>query len=73
MRRVDTPLFEQVTSAIEGNPHLTRQQVDFSTESGHVVLRGTVGSYFQKQMAQEAIRRIEGIDRIVNQLEVNWS
>ena len=37
-----------------------------------MVLKGTVNSYFQKQMAQEAIRRIDGVELIDNQLEVNW-
>jgi osmotically-inducible protein OsmY len=35
-----------------------------------VVLTGRVQSYFQKQMAQESLRRIEGVGRIVNNLEV---
>ncbi len=37
-----------------------------------MVLKGTVNSYFQKQMAQEAIRRVDGVELIDNQLEVNW-
>ena len=39
---------------------------------GHVVLKGHVRSYFQKQMAQEAIRRVDGVQRIENMLEVSW-
>jgi osmotically-inducible protein OsmY len=29
-----------------------------------------VRSYFQKQMAQEAVRRIDGVSEILNELEV---
>jgi osmotically-inducible protein OsmY len=40
---------------------------------GQVVLKGNVGSFFQKQMAQEAIRRVDGVERINNMLEVTWA
>jgi osmotically-inducible protein OsmY len=38
-----------------------------------VVLKGSVQSFYQKQMAQESIRRIDGVERIDNLLEVNWA
>jgi osmotically-inducible protein OsmY len=31
-----------------------------------------VRSYFQKQMAQEVVRRVEGVEQIDNDLEVLW-
>jgi osmotically-inducible protein OsmY len=31
-----------------------------------------VNSFFQKQMAQEALRRIEGVESIENHLQVHW-
>ena len=40
---------------------------------GRVVLKGSVGSFFQKQMAQEAIRRVDGVQLIDNLLEVTWA
>jgi osmotically-inducible protein OsmY len=40
---------------------------------GHVVLKGSVRSFFEKQMAQEAIRRVDGVQMIDNLLEVNWA
>jgi len=36
------------------------------------VLRGVVSSYYQKQMAQEAVRRLQGVEGIENHLEVDW-
>jgi len=38
---------------------------------GRVILRGRVHSFFQKQMAQETVRRIDGIVSIENRLEVD--
>jgi osmotically-inducible protein OsmY len=40
---------------------------------GHVLIEGTVGSFFQKQMAQEVVRRLDGVERVVNQLQVSWT
>jgi len=39
-------------------------------EDGGVLLTGRVTSYYQKQMAQELVRRIHGIGRIRNELQV---
>ena len=36
-------------------------------------LEGTVGSFYQKQMAQEVVRRLDGVQGIENQLQVSWS
>ena len=58
---------------METHPHLKRRNVRIETQEGRVVLRGTVKSYYHKQMAQEALRRLEGVSQIENQLEVNWS
>ncbi|MFM2095979.1 MAG: hypothetical protein RIS70_3103, partial [Planctomycetota bacterium] len=49
------------------------QQLRFEAADGRVVLKGVVRSYFQKQMAQETLRRIDGIVFIENDLEVTWS
>ena len=65
-------LVQRLDSAIKGNPHLSGHQVFCSEEGGTVILQGRVRSYYQKQMAQEALRKLEGVERIVNDLEVDW-
>ncbi len=71
---LDTPpLEDRILTALERNPYVTRRNLRFETSDGRVILRGVVGSYYQKQMAQEAIRHIEGITEIANELEVCWS
>lgn len=65
-------LLQRVDSALKASPHLARHQVFCHEQSGIVVLHGRVRSFFEKQMAQEALRRLEGIERIVNELEVDW-
>lgn len=63
---------DRVLSALKRNPHLPHRTLRLETRQGHVILRGTVRSYYQKQMAQESLRGVEGIHQIENQLEVNW-
>jgi osmotically-inducible protein OsmY len=72
MSQAESPLSDRVLCALERSPHIPRRKLRIEASQGRVVLRGTVGSYFQKQMAQEALRQIEGVDAIENQLQVNW-
>lgn len=70
---LDSQLADRAQVALEQNPHLPRRLVQLETQDGRVILKGTVKSYFQKQMAQESLRRIEGVEEIENQLQVHWS
>ncbi len=65
-------LVDRLDQAIHTSPHLIGREVRLETNLGTVVLRGTVNTYFQKQMAQEALRRVDGVQQIDNQLEVDW-
>jgi osmotically-inducible protein OsmY len=70
---IDMPLDSRVCTALERNPYLARRNLRFETVDGRVTLRGVVNTYFQKQMAQEAIRHVDGVAEIANELEVCWS
>jgi len=70
---IDIPLDDRVSVALERNPYLTHRNVRFEARDGRVVIKGVVNSYFQKQMAQEALRKVEGVREIANELEVCWS
>ncbi|HEX5103694.1 MAG TPA: BON domain-containing protein [Pirellulaceae bacterium] len=37
------------------------------------MLQGVVKTYFQKQMAQETVRRVAGVEEVENCLEVTWT
>lgn len=65
-------LVQRLDSAIKGNPHLSGHQVFCSEDCGTVILQGRVRTYYQKQMAQESLRKLEGVERIVNDLQVEW-
>lgn len=68
------PLFDRIHEALTISPYLpSRRQMRVEATDGQVVLKGNVRSFFEKQMAQEAIRRVDGVQAINNLLEVNWA
>ena len=72
MIALERSLEERLNFVISNNPYLTGRKLRFETESGRVVLKGVVNSYYQKQMAHEAVRRVDGVAEIDNCLEVAW-
>jgi len=64
------PSADPLRTVIQANPHFAGRNVTVENADGRVVLTGSVGSYFQKQMAQEALRRVDGVHDIDNRLEV---
>ena len=70
MSGVDIDFAERVEVAVQSSPYLSGRKLRIETEQGRVVLHGTVHSYFQKQMAQEALRRVAGVEQIENRLVV---
>lgn len=65
-------LLIRIDQAFSVSPHLCGRQLVIETDADTVVVRGTVETYYQKQMAQEIMRRVEGVQKIDNQLEVAW-
>ena len=63
----------RVEAALAHNPYVARKKLRCESHEGRVTLQGTVDNFFQKQMAQEIVRRLDGVDRVENQLEVCWS
>ena len=72
MRNVEK-LKDRVETILSTNPYLAQQKLQLETQRGRVVLRGVVNSFFQKQMAQEAVRHVEGVEEVENNLEVDWN
>ncbi|MFN3190370.1 MAG: BON domain-containing protein [Aureliella sp.] len=76
MATIKTPgsgeLLQRVDSAIKNSPHLSAHHVFCQEESGIVVLHGKVKTFFEKQMAQESLKGLDGVEKVVNELEVDW-
>ena len=69
---IDQPhsLRELVHNRLAGNPFVISRSLTINVNEDEVTLRGYVPTYYQKQLAQESIRNIEGVRTIHNELEV---
>jgi osmotically-inducible protein OsmY len=69
---VEIPLLDQVQGVLNRSHVVPPRQVQVATQGNKVRLEGTVGSFYQKQMAQEIVRRVDGVENVENQLQVRW-
>ena len=63
-------LCDRIHLVLSRVPHLFGKPIRVEVIDREVLLTGSVRSYFQKQMAQESLRGMDGLGRIVNRLEV---
>lgn len=63
-------LLEMVELTLARSLCLAGRNLRFEVHEDGVVLRGTVRSYYQKQLAQESLKSISGLNRIHNEIEV---
>ena len=47
------------------------REVSCDCRNGILYLRGHTHSFYQKQLAQEAVRRLDGIETVVNEIKVH--
>ena len=58
----------------ESSGYASLTTIECACVDGVLVIRGTVSSYYYKQLAQECVRGVRGIQRIVNELTVpQWN
>jgi osmotically-inducible protein OsmY len=68
---ISAPTLEQrALGALVANPYFSPRRLRLDTQDGRVVLTGSVGTWYHKQMAQEIVRRVDGVREIENCLEV---
>jgi len=71
---LESTLFaDLVINAVVHNPHVDLSTMNIETRGENVTIHGTAQTFFEKQMAQEAIRKIDGVKAIDNCLEVVWN
>jgi osmotically-inducible protein OsmY len=56
---------------LQQSPYASLRQVSCQLRAGVLTLGGHVPSYYLKQIAQTAVRSVEGVRQINNQLRVN--
>lgn len=67
------PLARQIHEAVSHDPRLNSRRMHIQNDAGRLTIQGSVQSFFEKQIAQEALRKIDGVTSIENQLEVTWT
>jgi osmotically-inducible protein OsmY len=65
-----TDLAELARSCLQTNPHEDIKSLECEYHEGVLLLRGQVHTYYHKQLAQEAVRDIQGIESIANVVKV---
>ncbi|MBM4076592.1 MAG: BON domain-containing protein [Planctomycetes bacterium] len=63
-------LYDRIHLVLSQESHLLGRAIQVEVVDRDVLLSGTVRSYFQKQMAQESLRKVNGLGRIHNNLSV---
>jgi osmotically-inducible protein OsmY len=53
------------------NPYLDGMELSCDWEDGVLVLYGRVSSYYQKQRAQEAVKKMDGVAEVDNRIRVD--
>jgi len=66
----DRRTVEAVAQALRTTGHAALRSLDIEISGGIVILWGRVPSYYQKQLAQETVQRVDGVLGIANGLEV---
>jgi len=61
---------EGAENCLRSNPYLALKNVSCLYHEGVLTLRGCLPTYYLKQMAQAAVARVDGVQRIVNEIEV---
>lgn len=67
---METNLKQQLTHLLGSSPFFFGPALYLQTEQGRVVLYGTVSTWYLKQMVQETIRQVHGVNEIENKISV---
>ena len=70
----DAPLSRHVAAVAEArfraNSHTALRGISCNVDQGRLLLEGRLETYYQKQLAQEIAANVEGVEQVVNQIEV---
>lgn len=52
------------------NSHTALRGISCNVDQGRLLLEERLETFYQKQLAQEIVAKIEGVEQVVNQIEV---
>ncbi len=65
-----TAIEQRIQQKLNVSSYFEIRRVSCSFHEGVAILRGRVSSFYFKQTAQEIVRKIDGVDQIVNRISV---
>lgn len=68
--RSDHQIANAALNALAWNVMIPADRIELIIENGVVTLLGTVGWWYQKDAAEDAIRTLIGVKRVINQIEI---
>ena len=68
----DISLRQDVIDELEFEPSLNAAQIGVAVNKSVVTLTGSVGSYAEKIAAEQAVRRVKGVQAIAQEIEVRY-
>lgn len=66
----DAEVRQDVLDALNADMRVDSTHISVDVVNNVVILRGTVGSYFEKRTAEDIVRRIKGVREVANELRV---
>ncbi len=66
----DRDLEHRVMAGLHGRSSAASRQIIVRADNGTVTIRGTVTSFYQKQLCIEACRSVPGVVTLVDEVEV---
>ncbi|MCU7727847.1 BON domain-containing protein [Actinoplanes sp. KI2] len=66
----DEELAQNVAAELSDDPKVDSSLIDVVADGGEILLRGTVGSFWQKREAQKAAERVDGVTAVDNIIDV---
>jgi osmotically-inducible protein OsmY len=72
-RQVDARIARDVQSQLTDSPYPDTRCVVVECEDGVVVLRGEVGTYYYRQMAQSLAQHVDGVQSVVDHIVVRYT
>jgi osmotically-inducible protein OsmY len=73
LERSDTDLAHACLNALKWDVDVPDDQLQLKVENGWVTLEGSVGTHFQRQAAERAVRYLTGVKGIINHAAVKPS
>jgi len=68
--RTDQAIREDVVSELKWDPKITSSDIAVAVKDGVVTLSGFVPSYWEKDAAEKAVKRVYGVKGVANDIEV---